>query len=83
MINFQINDGDYVLIKSQNFATNGDIVVAGKIGDNEVTLKQYCNFGGTIGLMPGNPEFQPIMINEDELFINGILVGVLSRKNGI
>ena len=81
MINFQINDGDYVIIKSQDFAVNGDIVVAGRLGENEVTLKQYCNFDGTIGLMPGNPKYQPIMVPENQLFVNGILVGVLSRKN--
>lgn len=80
MINFQINDGDYVLIKGQNFAGNGDIVVAGKLGDDEVTLKQYYNFGDYIGLMPGNPKYQPIMLPEEELFINGILIGVLSCK---
>lgn len=56
-------------------------MVAGRLGENEVTLKQYCNFGGTIGLMPGNPKYQPIMVPENQLFVNGILVGVLSRKH--
>lgn len=81
MIGFGINDGDYVVIQSQNYAENGDIVVAGRLGENEVTLKQYCNFGENVGLMPGNPRYQPIMIPENELFINGILVGVLSCKS--
>lgn len=81
MVDFQINDGDYVLIKSQDFAKNGDIVVAGRLGDDEVTLKQYCNYGGTVGLRPGNPQYQPIMVPENELFINGVLAGVLSHKN--
>lgn len=80
MIDFEISDGDYVLIKSQNYAVNGDIVVAGKLGENEVTLKRYCNFGGNIGLMPGNCKYQPIMVPANELFINGVLVGVLSLK---
>lgn len=80
MINFQINDGDFVLIKKQEYAQNGDIVVAGKRGINEVTLKQYYNFGGNIGLMPGNPQYEPIMITEDEVFVNGVMIGLLSKK---
>lgn len=80
MVDFQIYDGDYVLIKKQNYAENGDIVVAGKRGDNQVTLKQFCNFNGTIGLMPGNRKYSPIMIPEKELFINGVLEGVLNCK---
>lgn len=80
MINFQIFDGDYVLIRKQNYARNSDIVVAGRRGENEVTLKQYCNFGGNIGLMPGNPEYAPIMMPESEVFVNGVLVGILHRR---
>lgn len=81
MINFNINEGDFVLVRKQNYAKNGDIVVAGQRGSNEVTLKQYCNYGGNVGLMPGNPKYEPIMIPEDELFVNGVLVGILKHQN--
>ena len=77
MIDFHIDNGDYVLIKKQNYAVNNDIVVAGKQGENQVTLKKYINFGEQIGLVPGNSNYEPIMVKEEELFINGILVGVL------
>lgn len=79
MINFGIDNGDHVVIRRQSHALNGDIVVAGKTGTDEVTLKQYTNFSGIIGLTPGNAKYEPIMIPEQELFINGILVGVLKE----
>lgn len=77
MIDFQINNGDYVLIKKQDYAVNNDIVVAGVRGENQVTLKKYINFGKQVGLIPGNPNYEPIMVMEENLFINGVLVGVL------
>ena len=79
MINFNINDKDFVIIKSQNYANNEDIVVAGKRGSNEVTLKKYHNFNGTVGLMAGNPNYESIMIPENELFINGVVIGILKN----
>jgi SOS-response transcriptional repressor LexA len=81
MIDFGINNGDYVLIKKQDFAQNKDIVVAGKRGENQVTLKQYFNFGDKIGLIPGNSKYEQIMINAGEIFINGVLIGVLTRNS--
>lgn len=81
MIDFQINNGDYVLIKKQDYAVNDDIVVAGVRGENQVTLKKYFNFGDKIGLIPGNSSYKPIMIPEEELFINGVLIGVLKAEN--
>ena len=80
MINFDINDKDFVIVKSQNYAKNEDIVVAGKRGSNEVTLKKYHNFNGTVGLMAGNPNYESIMIPEHEIFVNGVVVGVLKRE---
>ena len=80
MINFGIDNGDYVVIHCQKHAFNGDIVVAGILGTDEVTLKQYCNFSGNVGLTPGNPNYKPILVPENELFINGVLKGILKPE---
>jgi SOS regulatory protein LexA len=80
MIDFQVDDGDYVVVKRQSYAQPGDIVIAGKIGQNEVTLKKYYNMQGNIMLTPGNPKYEPIMIPENEIFINGIVCGILKPR---
>ena len=58
MINAGISDGDCVVIKKQNFANDGDIVVA-LVGE-EATLKRFYRDGRRIRLQPENPDFEPI-----------------------
>ncbi len=81
MVKFYIDDGDLVLVQKQSYAKNWDIVVAGKRGMNEVTLKQYHIYQeGMVGLVPGNDNYEAIIIQEKEVFVNGVVVGVLKRK---
>jgi repressor LexA len=57
--------GDLVLVKAQDTAENGDIVVV--LAGEEATLKRFCTSGDTIELMPSNPEYSPIILTgEDE-----------------
>jgi repressor LexA len=80
MIEDHIDDGDYVVIKKQENARDGERVVA-RI-DNEVTLKRYYNEKGRIRLEPANSTMQPIVLDESKhpnTEILGILVGVLRR----
>lgn len=58
MINASIYDGDYVLIKRQNVANNGDIVAA--MIDGEATVKRYFKEQDRIRLQPENPDLSPI-----------------------
>lgn len=58
MINAAICDGDYVVIRSQKVALNGEIVAA--MIDGEATVKTFSKKGGHIWLLPANDDFAPI-----------------------
>jgi repressor LexA len=78
MIEDHIDDGDFVVIRRQATAENGDRVVA--MIDNEVTLKRYHRDKGQIRLEPANSKMQPIVVDpHSESCILGVLVGVLRK----
>lgn len=60
MINKGIFDGDYVIVKRQNTARNGDIVVA-MTDENEVTLKTFYKEDDHIRLQPENDNMEPFI----------------------
>ncbi len=61
MIEVGINDGDFIVVKEQNYAFDGDIVVA-LVGDDEATTKTYYLEGRNIRLQPENPTMEPIIL---------------------
>ncbi len=71
MIGAGILDGDYIVVRQQNFATQGQIVVA--VIDDEATCKRLVSRGGHLWLMPENPEYPPIPGD------NSIIIGVVTR----
>jgi len=76
MIDAHITSGDFVIIRRQEWANNGDIVVA--LIDNEfATLKRYENDGQKIRLVPSNPEMLPIVVEANRVKVQGKLSGVL------
>jgi repressor LexA len=71
-----IMDGDLLAVKKTDSARNGQIVVA-RIGD-EVTVKRYMKTAIGIELLPENPDFAPIIVNNSEDFaLEGLAVGLL------
>ena len=62
MINAGILDDDIVIVKKQQTANNGEIVVA-MTEDNEVTLKRFYKEKNHIRLQPENDLLQPIILN--------------------
>ncbi len=62
MINVGIFDGDIVIVKKQNNANNGEIVVA-MTDENEVTLKRFYKESDHIRLQPENDFLEPIILN--------------------
>jgi repressor LexA len=62
MIEAAICDGDWVVVRQQNVADNGDIVAA--MIDGEATVKTFKRAGGQVWLMPHNPAFDPIPGND-------------------
>lgn len=72
-----IMDGDLLAVKKTDTARNGQIVVA-RIGE-EVTVKRYMRTSNGIELLPENPDFKPIIVNENEaeFALEGLAVGLL------
>jgi repressor LexA len=78
MIDSHIDDGDFVIIRKQDTAQNGEKVVA--MVDDEVTLKRYYREKHRIRLEPANSKMDPIFFDEDDdLRILGVLVGVVRK----
>ncbi|PIR77178.1 MAG: repressor LexA, partial [Candidatus Magasanikbacteria bacterium CG10_big_fil_rev_8_21_14_0_10_38_6] len=74
MIQEGIFDGDFIIVKKQQTAENGDTVVA-IIDDNEATLKKYYQEKDRIRLQPANPTFSPTYRQEVE--IRGVVVKII------
>jgi repressor LexA len=75
MIEAAICDGDYVVVRQQPDAVNGDIVAA-LLGD-EATVKTFKRTPGQVWLLPHNPAYSPIDGNEASIL--GKVVAVLRR----
>ena len=78
MIEVGIFDGDYVVVRSQAEARNGEIVVAGIPGE-EATVKTYQRKGNTVTLIPANPRLSPMVFTDGEVQIFGRVVTVMRR----
>ena len=76
MIEAGIFDRDFILVKQQSTASNGDIVVA-LIGD-EATVKTFYKENGYVRLQPENKYFEPIIVR-DNLSILGKVIGVFRK----
>jgi repressor LexA len=79
MIEDHICDGDFVVIETAHRAENGDTIVA-LIDNNEATLKKfYREKNSTVRLQPANANMEPILIKEQDLKIQGRVIGVLRK----
>jgi len=79
MIENQIADGDYVVIKRQESADNGERVVA--MIDKAMTLKKFYRRKDHIRLEPCNSAMEPIIVDpsQENVSVLGILVGVIRK----
>jgi repressor LexA len=76
MIDAHIEDGDFVVIRPQQTARDGDIVVA-QVEENAVTLKRFFQEAGRVRLQPANSRYEPMYF--DQVRIQGKLIGVIRR----
>jgi repressor LexA len=78
MIDNHIEDGDFVIIRKQELAQNGDRVVA--VVDGEYTLKRFFRRKDQIELRPENGTMAPILVDPTrDVRIEGVLVGVVRK----
>ncbi|HSL07746.1 MAG TPA: transcriptional repressor LexA [Pseudonocardiaceae bacterium] len=75
MVEAAITDGDWVVVRQQPTAENGDIVAA--MIDAEATVKTFKRRDGHVWLLPHNPAYEPIP--GDEAIVLGRVVAVLRR----
>jgi repressor LexA len=75
MINVGIYDGDFVVVRQQSVADNGEIVVA--MVDDEATVKRFYREDGHFRLQPENDTLSPIVV--DKVTILGKVVALLRK----
>lgn len=78
MIEAGIFDGDTVILKKQDTAESGDIIVA-LIDDEEATLKRLRRKGASIALEAANPAYETRIFGPDRVHIQGRLTGLLRK----
>ena len=76
MIEAGINDGDVVVIRETSAADNGDIVVA-LVEGHEATLKRFFRRSNAIALEAANPAYETRVFPEDQVKVQGKLVGLI------
>lgn len=76
MIEAGINDGDIVVIEEGATAQNGDIVVA-LVEGHEATLKRLRRKAGMIALEAANPAYETRVFRDDQVTVQGKLVGLI------
>jgi repressor LexA len=77
MLEDGILDGDFVVIRKQSTAENGETVVA--LINNEATLKRYYRRGDQIELRPAHEGMESIWVSEGDLRLEGKVVGVIRK----
>jgi repressor LexA len=78
MVDAGILDGDYVVVRQQDQAEKGDVVVAG-IPGGEATVKSFGRRGTKVVLTPANSTMTPMVFSPDEISLYGKVVTVLRR----
>jgi repressor LexA len=79
MIEENIQDGDVIIVASQQTAENGQMVVA-LIDGNYATVKKFYREPDFIRLEPANPQFKPIFIKTPErIQIQGVVKGLIRK----
>lgn len=79
MIDEQIRDGDYVIVENRKTARDGEMVIALLDGDKATLKKLFRERGGRVRLQPANARMKPILVDQGDLRIQGVVIGVLRR----
>ena len=73
MVNMGIYDGDQIIVKKQNTASNGEVIVA--LVDDSATVKRFYKENGHIRLQPENDFMDPIIVDDCEIL--GKVIGLI------
>ncbi len=75
MINIGIYSGDYVMVRRENTARNGEVVVA--LVDDSATVKTFFKENGHFRLQPENDSMDPIIVDYCEIL--GVVIGLFRK----
>ena len=79
MVDEQIRDGVYVVINERRSVDNGETVIA-LIDNSAATVKKfYRERDGRIRLQPANETMSPMYVHENDVTIQGVVVGVMRQ----
>jgi len=79
MIDEQIRDGDYVIVENRKTARDGEMVIALLDGESVTLKKLYRDAPGRVRLQPANSRMRPIIVEQGDLRIQGVVIGVLRK----
>jgi repressor LexA len=79
MIDEQIRDGDYVIVENRKTARDGEMVVALLHEDRATLKKLFRERDGKLRLQPANPKMKPIVVNAEDVRVQGVVIGVLRK----
>src|SRR5216117_2266082 len=79
MIDEHIKDGDFVVVQERNQADSGQTVIALVHGEGATVKRFYREPGGWIRLQPANENLQPLRLNERDVIVQGVVVGVIRK----
>lgn len=79
MIDAMIQDGDTVILRATQTATNGDMVAVWLEERGETTLKYFYNEGSRIRLQPAHPTMDPIFVDSRQCSVQGKVLAVVRR----
>jgi repressor LexA len=79
MIEEQIRDGDYVIVENRKPTRDGEMVIALLGGENVTLKKLYREGGGRVRLQPANSRMKPLFVDQDDIVVQGVVIGVLRR----
>ncbi len=79
MIDEHIQDGDLVVVNNRSTAETGEMVIALIDGTAATVKRFYREPGGWIRLQPANENISSIRVREDEVLVQGIVVGVIRK----
>jgi repressor LexA len=68
-----------VIVEDRQSARDGEMVIALLGGENATLKKFYRESGGTIRLQPANSAMKPIYVDEEDVRVRGVVIGVLRK----
>ncbi len=79
MIDEQIRDGDFVIVNERRTADDGEMVIALLNGSGATVKRFYRERDGRIRLQPANDQLTPMYVHENDILVQGVVVGVIRR----